>query len=61
MIRNPGPSELYMVKPYEGQKRLYYEYIAEAALISQTRSKSLTKEKLHYYKKNFVNLVRNEK
>ena len=29
MIRNPGPSELYMVKPYEGQKRLYYEYIAE--------------------------------
>tara|TARA_B100001057_G_scaffold358167_1_gene360294 strand:+ start:7138 stop:8979 length:1842 start_codon:yes stop_codon:yes gene_type:complete len=29
MIRNPGPEELYMVKPYEGQKRLYYEYIVE--------------------------------
>lgn len=29
MIRNPGSEELYMVKPYEGQKRLYYEYIAE--------------------------------
>ena len=38
-----------------------YEFSADAALRSQTRSKSLTKEKLHYYKKNFVNLVRNEK
>ena len=38
-----------------------YEFSADAALRSQTRSKSLTKEKLQYYKKNFVNLVRNEK
>ena len=29
MIRNPGEDSLYMVMPYEGQKRLYYEYIAK--------------------------------
>ena len=29
MVRNPGPEELYMIKPYEGQKRLYYEYISK--------------------------------
>lgn len=38
-----------------------YEFSADAALRSQTRSRSLTKEKLQYYKKNFVSLVRNEK
>ena len=38
-----------------------YEFSADAALRSQTRSKSLTKEKLQYYKKNFVSLVRNGK
>lgn len=38
-----------------------YEFSADAALRSQTRSTSLTKEKLLYYKKNFVRLARNEK
>ena len=38
-----------------------YEFNADAALRSQTKSKSLTIEKLNYYKKNFVSLVRNEK
>jgi anaerobic magnesium-protoporphyrin IX monomethyl ester cyclase len=38
-----------------------YEFGADAALRSRTKSKSLTKSKLEYYKKNFVNLVRNEK
>lgn len=38
-----------------------YEFSADAALRSQTKSKSLTREKLQYYKKNFVSLVRNEK
>ncbi len=38
-----------------------YEFSADAALRTQTRSTSLTKEKLLYYKKNFVKLARNEK
>lgn len=38
-----------------------YEFSADAALRTQTRSTSLTKEKLLYYKKNFVRLARNEK
>jgi anaerobic magnesium-protoporphyrin IX monomethyl ester cyclase len=70
-ILNPDNITVAFYSPYYGtgqhkkgvQSGVFekYEFGADAALRSKSKSLHLTKEKLEHYKKNFVKLVRNDK
>ena len=68
---NPDNITLVFYSPYNGtgqhlagvKENIFddYEYSADAALRSKTKGKKLSLEKLNYYKKNFIKLVKDAK